>query len=491
VDAKTVEGWKVPPPGPNALGMEFFDAVAERLDLEPVAGRGGRHAVFVSGVKGMRAGCESGDLRAFQPLVSKVAWRTNRKVGTVGTAGRGDLVSNRPALWKEILLQSAVAASNLFAAQLLVELGADVNLCDRDVPFLESAVRHRDHRFLELLLSSGVEARNLLGDHLLGGSVLHAAVSSGSEATAATFSCLVRHGANINTRGYRGTTALMVATRDFDDFQATAWTNTLLSYGASLELESNDGWNALDYACDAENLLCAEQLLHRGARPTRPPKLRENDVSWWYRVRPERVRRVLDLFARYDAGAPADVASQVVKESGENYVTMALRTWDWDVIDFLVSVGGHVPSNARIQSAVYRAIGQVGKSRVVGKGIKLATDGGARLDPDDPAVLILLEKYERLARGDREAWQETHEKECCQLITLLVSAGCRLDLQLAEAPDDCRPYTVKGGDGTRYIVTKGEEGGKTALFLAEKWLGSEMVVNTIVDLLERNEQQPS
>jgi ankyrin repeat protein len=483
------------PVDPDSLTLSFFDTIAEHLHLSPIASWKRWHVVSRIGRSDRDVSLDDTRLEAFRPLVSKLAWRNDRKAGDYAMAKREELVAGRPSQWKEILLQSAVAASNLAAARLLIELGANLDLRDPEVPFLETAVKNEDPQLIELLLSSGVPAScTLTNPHRnTESSLLHIAVWQYSRATDKTVSCLLRYGADIDATDNLGMTPLMVAVdaNKWGYSRASSLVAELLSSGANMEVESAEGWTALDYACNVGNLESAELLRRQGARVTFP-KLPE-DTSWWSSASPKEVKEALDFFVSHgtDASAAA-IISRVSEKSGQNLLTLAVQNRQWALAKYLASLGGEVPPAARIQDAIYTCILELSHPMSIWNSIdhivpviELVTRGGAKLDPDDAALIYLLAVCRRGARRNAEMWREMYQELCCRIISLLVAAGCRPDLRLADELVDRGEWEIirvfRSGMYAQHIVT-GPEGGKDALYLAQVWLGSDAMVKTIAGL---------
>jgi len=471
---------------PNQLSLDFFEEVAQKLNTPSISGKDRtQYLVFFQPSSG-KSSCSGSRLRAFRPLVSNLAWRTTQKAGKRAMAGRKDVVASRPSQWKEILLHSAIVALNFPAAQLLIELGADASLRDPEVPFLQTAASLEDHRFLELLLSATTDASSVVNTPFKGISLLHHAVYYNSEATEKTISCLIRHGADANVADSRGRTPLIYAFIYISKrSQREALVTQLLSSGASPRHESISGETAFDFVLVTEDLGCAELLLRSGARPELP-----ETEDFWRRVNSETARSLLDLFASFSPDCSLeDMINRVSKTTGQTALTLAMTGRNWAVVRLLVSLGGYVPRSAQIRAAVYAALSEFSWQAEHEDGVftvvDVATRDGARLAPNDGAVLYFLAHCRLLMQRDEERWRCGYQDQCCRVISKLVSVGCRLDLRLPRRLLDHEAWTaisitVSGGLVEYNPVDP--EAGMDALFLAENWLASDLVAKTIVGL---------
>jgi ankyrin repeat protein len=135
------------------------------------------------------------------PMVSTLAWRTDFKSGIgCSVVKREDLIASEPIYWKEMLLQNAINTSNLSAARLMVELGADVNVDERNpkstIHLLHDAAKQRDPSYVKLLLENGHTG---IGSKNRGTTPLCLAVERRNHDVVKVF---LEHGADVNIRSH-------------------------------------------------------------------------------------------------------------------------------------------------------------------------------------------------------------------------------------------------------------------------------------------------
>lgn len=163
-------------------------------------------------------------------------------------------------------LIAAARKGHMAIVKLICEQGVDPNagiICkgmkDKThwvATALEEAAFHGHTSVVEFLLTKGVdiEARNTINDY----TALLAAASQGYELTVR---CLLKAGANVNSRSAKGFTALHKAAA----FASEELFGAILARGASLEARTNEGSTALIIAAKNDNPIGIEILLDAGA----------------------------------------------------------------------------------------------------------------------------------------------------------------------------------------------------------------------------------
>ncbi|KAJ5505364.1 hypothetical protein N7453_004321 [Penicillium expansum] len=162
------------------------------------------------------------------------------------------LMKEDPSKWKSILLVSAIQDADFQAAELFLELGADVNYVSGYKSPLNFAAQQRDPRFAQALLEKGAEGRN-------SGTCeppLQTAINLGYLETAKVI--LDHDGAHVNDRWHTKTPLDAAAGQQDPQFVLL-----LLSKGAQFELHEC-GWNALYIAVSNGFVATAQALIEGG-----------------------------------------------------------------------------------------------------------------------------------------------------------------------------------------------------------------------------------
>jgi ankyrin repeat protein len=168
--------------------------------------------------------------------------------------------------WKLTMLHVAIRDVKLLILQLLIELGADVDLqkeISKRAP-LHTAAFREDKRFVQMLLENKADPSLIDRD---GHNPLHQAILNGFEETA---TYLIEHGFDINAKTGTGMTPLMLAcgfelTEGADSNMLMRLVKKLLAEGADVSLTDEEGQTALHCAVANCGFDTIEVLVAAGA----------------------------------------------------------------------------------------------------------------------------------------------------------------------------------------------------------------------------------
>lgn len=126
---------------------------------------------------------------------------------------------------------------------------------NHDLP-IHLAIKHQNHFALKAIIKAGID---LSVKHYVNGySLLHLAIKANNHYA---IRLLIQHGINVNATDSEGVTPLMLLARQGD----VAHINLLLSYGADLHHQDNDGNTVLHSACFSLNDEVIEYLIKKGS----------------------------------------------------------------------------------------------------------------------------------------------------------------------------------------------------------------------------------
>ncbi len=173
-------------------------------------------------------------------------------------------------------LRSRAFSMNADGVEILCELGVNLEVIEEELP-LHAVCWQGEYscqssqaevaRIIDVLIKNGILIDSQDDE---GRTPLHKA-TGGDWGSPIAVKTLLKHGAPLDIQDDYGVTPLMLAARSGE----LGCIELLLEAGANLDLEDNDGWSALDYAKDNEEIW--EKIAWEELQPKNKNKKREMD----------------------------------------------------------------------------------------------------------------------------------------------------------------------------------------------------------------------